>query len=366
MNTTGAPAGRDAIRQRIGNLAQLGGTRHVILNEGAAKGMAAIDVDTGAGLRFTVLPDRGMDISLCSYKGTNLVYLTGNGEVNPAFYDAAGLGWLHTFFAGLLTTCGLTTLGAPGRDGDVELGLHGRYSALPARHVQDRSGWQGDRYAIELQGVVEETRLFDHSLELTRTLRTEIGSRAVTLHDRVVNTGYSSSPCTILYHINAGHPLLSEHSELVLTAARTEAHDGTSRAAMADFARFGAPVPGFQEQNFLHQMARGDDGLAHAAMLNPALSGGLGLALAFDPAEVPYLNEWKMLGQRDYVVGIEPCTAPCANRARLREVGLLPMLEPGQSRDITLHLQVLEGPDDLAAYRQRHGMTPVFEPFTAL
>ena len=65
----------------------------------------AIDVDTGAGgLRFTVLPDRGLDISLASYKGNNLSFLTPAGETHPAFYEPGGLGWLRTFTGGLLTT----------------------------------------------------------------------------------------------------------------------------------------------------------------------------------------------------------------------------------------------------------------------
>jgi hypothetical protein len=366
MSQQRSDLGRGASLQRVGNLAQLGGTRHVLLNDGAAKGIAAIDVDTGAGLRFTILPDRGLDISLCSYKGTNLVFLTSNGEVNPAFYDAAGLGWLHTFFAGLLTTCGLTTLGAPGRDGDLELGLHGRYNAIPARRVQDRSRWEGETYIIEIVGVIEETRLFDHSLELTRTIRTAIGSRGLSVHDRIVNTGYGSSPCAILYHVNAGFPLLDQDSILALTAQRTEAHDEISRAALADCARFSAPVPGCVEQNFLHQMTVGADGRAHAGMLNPTLEGGLGLALSFDPRQLPYLNEWKMMGQRDYVVGIEPCNAPCANRAELRRVGLLPLLEPGEAREFGLNFQVLAGSAELEGFRQQCSRPPTFERFTAL
>ena len=127
-----------------------------MLDEGRGRGISAIDFDTGGGLRFTVLPDRGMDIAGCSYNGTNLVYLTPNGEVHPAYYEPQGLGWLHTFFGGLLTTCGLTYLGAPGRDGNEDLGLHGRYATTPARQVCDLSGWHGDQYVLEATGVMEE------------------------------------------------------------------------------------------------------------------------------------------------------------------------------------------------------------------
>ena len=134
MNIGSQSYTRAEILRRVGNVNQVASARHIVLADGRAKGVAAIDFDTGAGLRFTVLPDRGMDIAAASFKGCNLVYLTPNGETHPAFYESQGAGWLRAWSAGLLTTCGLTTIGAPGRDGDEELPLHGRYSASPARH----------------------------------------------------------------------------------------------------------------------------------------------------------------------------------------------------------------------------------------
>jgi hypothetical protein len=128
MRIHGRELSREHVLRRIGHVAQVGGTRHYTLRDGRSKHVDAIDVDAGSGLCFTVLPDRGLDISLASYKGLNLVYLTPNGEAHPAFYEPEGLGWLRTFFGGLLTTCGLTYLGAPGIDGEQPLGLHGRYS----------------------------------------------------------------------------------------------------------------------------------------------------------------------------------------------------------------------------------------------
>lgn len=352
MNIDGKTVPRTSLSARIGHQAQLGGTRHIILGDGPAKGTAAIDVDTGAGgLSFTVVTDRGMDISRCSYRGVNLVYLTPNGEVHPAFYEPAGIGWLHTFFGGLLTTCGLTYLGHPGRDGDQDLGLHGRYSTIPAQRVQDRSGWDGDRYRIELVGTVEECMLFGDKLRLTRTIRSEVGSRTLTIDDRVENIGYNPSPFTILYHINVGYPLLDAGAELCLSAAKTEPHDEQSRAGMPDLRRFSAPVPGFAEENYLHTMAPEADGLACAAVVNPTLAGGLGLRIRFDPRQLPYLNEWKMMGQGDYVVAIEPCNVPCRNRAELRRDGLLPMLPPGEVRVMRVEVSVLEGQAEIDACR---------------
>lgn len=338
---------RAELLQRVGNLRQLGGTRPCILNDGRSKGVAAIDVNTGAGLTFTVLPDRGMDIAAASFRGTNLVHLTQNGEANPAFYEPRGLGWLRTFFAGLLTTCGTTTLGSPGQDGDEELGLHGRATVTPARQVCDRSRWEGDEYVIELSGILEECALFADKIRLTRTIRTRLGGRSLLIHDVAENFGYQTSPFTLLYHINPGFPLLDASSELHLTAAESTPCDAQSARGMEQMLRFSAPVPGFAEENYLHRMRAAADGWAVAAMINRELEGGLGLWLRFRTDTLPYLNEWKMMGQGDYVVGIEPCNAPCANRAVLREMGLLPLLEPGEQREMQVEIGVAHGPEEI-------------------
>ncbi len=333
--------GREELLKRIGRIAQLGGTRHYTLNEGRAKGVSAIDVDTGSGFRFTVLPDRGMDISLASFKGVNLVYLSDGGEAHPAHFEPEGLGWLRTFFAGLLTTCGLTYLGHPGRDGTDELGLHGRHSTNPAVRVNDTSGWRGEEYVIELTGVVEEAVLFGHKLRMTRTISTQRGSNSLTVRDRVENFGGVSSPFTILYHINAGFPLLDASAYLVVSPCKTEGVDAGSRKDIRNWNKFIAPAAGYQEQGFLHTMRRSPDGRGRAAFMNPRLA--LGLAVGFNIRELPYLMQWKMMGVRDYVVGIEPCNAPCRSRAQLRRQKLLPMVEPGETREIAVSIGVLEG-----------------------
>jgi len=344
---------REELLRRVGNPAQLGGTRHYTLSDGRSKNVAAIDVDTGGGFRFTVLPDRGLDISLASYKGLKLVYLTPNGEVHPAFYEPEGLGWLRTFFGGLLTTCGLTYLGAPGFDEGQQLGLHGRYATSPARQVCDQSGWDGDEYQVEISGVVEECAVFGDKIRLTRTITTSLGSKALTICDVAENFGYATSPFTILYHVNAGFPLLDASARLSLTAQESFPLDETSAAGFEQWPVVSEPIPNFAEQNFLHTMVGGKDGRAAAALVNRKLLDGLGLYLRFDPQELPYLNQWKMMGEGDYVMGVEPCNAPCAHRAELRSQGLLPMLEPGQSRTNYVEIGVLDGEEEINCFLER-------------
>ena len=46
--------------------------------------MRVIDVYTATGLKFTVLPDRGMDIGVCTYKGSQFLRLK-TGYVSPIY-----------------------------------------------------------------------------------------------------------------------------------------------------------------------------------------------------------------------------------------------------------------------------------------
>jgi len=155
---------RTEIQQYIGNQSQLGGSRHYVLSDGWGRNMRCIDITSGSGLQYTILPDRGMDISLASFKGTNLVYITCNGETHPAFFEPENIDWLQTFSGGLLTTCGLTYLGSPVNDEGEQLGLHGRYSTIPAKQVADLSEWIGDEYHIKVKGIVEEGHFFGYKL----------------------------------------------------------------------------------------------------------------------------------------------------------------------------------------------------------
>jgi len=338
-------ADRTFLEAHVGDRAQIGGTRHYELSEGRARGVRAIDVETGGGLVFTVLPDRGMDIARASFKGVNLVYHSVTGEAHPAYYDPRGTEWLRGFFGGLLTTCGLTWLGPPCVDAERELGQHGRISHTPARRVRDESGWSPDgrEYELRLVGEVEEAAPFGDKLRLTRTIATRLGANRLQIHDEVENFGFVPAPLTILYHINAGWPLLDIGARLALTARGCKGRDEVARQGFADRLRFEGPRPGRPEEVYSWQTCADGDELASVVLLNPALCGGLALRLRFDARSLPFVHHWKSLGAGDYVLGLEPSNVPQASRAELRERGQLPLLEPGERREFKLELEMLEG-----------------------
>ncbi|MDR1181145.1 MAG: aldose 1-epimerase family protein, partial [Bacteroidales bacterium] len=54
---------RQELRRRCGSMTQLCDMRAGLLNDGKSRGMRIIDVRTGGGLSFSILPDRCLDIA---------------------------------------------------------------------------------------------------------------------------------------------------------------------------------------------------------------------------------------------------------------------------------------------------------------
>jgi hypothetical protein len=328
------------ILKYIGNISQIGGVRHYELTDGWARKMWAININTGSGLQYTILPDRGMDISSANFKGNNLVYITCNGETSPFYYEPEGIGWLHTFAGGLLTTCGLTHLGPPSVDDGEALGLHGRYSTIPAKQVADCSEWIDGVYHIKLKGIIEEGFLFGNKLRLVREFSSILGSNELVISDTVTNFGHRPSTYTILYHINLGYPLLSENAELIIEPQKTIPRDNNAESGMAEFRNFIEPQDVYEEQVFFHQMKGDENGITTASLLNIKL--GIKLKLEFNINQLPYLTQWKMMRNGEYVLGLEPCNVFVKSRKQLRGENSLPFLEPQASVSNRLKIKIEE------------------------
>src|SRR4026207_747516 len=93
---------------RISNAAQLGGIETSVLDNGASRGTRIAWINTGTGLRYKVVIDRAMDIADTFYNEHSVAWLSHAGVAAPQPFANNGLGWLRTFFGGLLTTCGLS------------------------------------------------------------------------------------------------------------------------------------------------------------------------------------------------------------------------------------------------------------------
>jgi len=75
--------------------------------------------------------------------------------------------------AGLVFTCGLTSIGGPldPTEADAPVPTHGRISSVPAENLSTFAGWEGDDYVLRVTGVMRETAAFGVNLQMTRTVR---------------------------------------------------------------------------------------------------------------------------------------------------------------------------------------------------
>ncbi len=339
---------RAELLRHVGDISQIARAKPHRLVDGHEDGVLAVDVVTGSGFNFTVLPSRGMDISSAHYHGRSLAWRSATFDQHPAFFEADGRGWLRGFYGGLVLTCGLTWMGADCVDERQALGLHGRVSNLPATNVHWDGRWDGDDYILSVSGKLRESIVFGENIQLTRSIWARMGENRLYIEDEVENMGYQTSPHMILYHINIGFPALDDNARLISPTIRATPRDAEAEEAKERFAQFQPPTRDYKEKAYFHDMKPAPDGKVTTAIVNPDIDGGFGVYVTYDKNELPYFCEWKMMDQGTYVVGMEPANALVMGRAKERELGRLQSLDPGEIRKYTLEIGVVAGGDQVS------------------
>ena len=263
---------KEELLSLIGDPSQVAGATPFVLADGKAEGVKGVRVDTGGGLSFTVLPGRGMDIAEASFRGRALSFLSGTGITSPAYYDEPGDSWLRGFFAGFLTTCGITNAGHPTVDQGRPFGLHGRVSNAGAEDLAIDQEWQGEEYLIRVKGRVREVQaLAGENMTLTRKLETRLGAKGFSLHDVVENRGFAEQPLLLLYHCNFGFPLLGPRARVVGPIRGVVPRDEQARAerGVEEALVFPAPIPDYQEKVFFLELAADRQERTFVGLLNP-------------------------------------------------------------------------------------------------
>ncbi len=333
------------ISKYVGSMSQIADARPARLTDGKADGVKIIEVKNGSGLEFTVIPGRCLDIAWTNYKGNALSYISKTGIVKAEFYEASDFGFLRNFFCGLITTCGLTYMGAPCLDEGEALGLHGRISNTPAEDVSISKDWEGDEYVISISGNVRESRVFHENLLLKRTIKVYAGRNEIHIIDLIENQGFKSQPLMFMYHCNFGYPLVGEHTRLLLPEDnKVTARDEEAKRGIELFDQFQKPEPDYKEQVFYHDIPKGEHGYSCACLYNEELS--IGAYVKMDKKNLPIMVEWKMMGEGDYVVGLEPSTNYPEGRKLARERGQLKMISPGECIEFNLSIGVVESKEE--------------------
>ncbi len=298
----------------IGNPLQIRGAEQYTLQDGAGNGMRFLCVRNGRGLEAWISLDRCADLSRVTFCGDNMGYFAPCGYVAPPYYDGVGAGFLKSFTAGFVTTCGLTAVGSPCVDDGEELPLHGTIANTPARLLAAEENENG----LTVRAEVIDARLFGRKLRLLREYRFSYTDDRIVMTDTVTNLADTTSPYMVLYHCNMGYPLLDEHSIVRVPNSGVTPRDDHAAAFIDTALTMEAPQSGYQECCYYYD-AKAQDGIAHAGIYSPTIDKGV--VLSYDKEQLPCFVEWKMMGKTDYVLGLEPGNCTPDGRDVLRKNG---------------------------------------------
>ena len=312
------------MKNYIGHPLQIRGAEAFCLCGGKGDGMKFLSVRNGLGLELLVSLDRCADITRVTFNGKNMGYFSPCGHVAPTYYDKDGTGFLKSFTAGFFTTCGLRAVGSPCTDEGEILPLHGTVGNLP---VDSYSVFESDEN-ITIKATIRDCVIFGAKLVLERTYTVSYTENTFKVSDKVTNEGDTKSPYMILYHCNMGYPLLSENSKVVVPNNLCTARNDHAQKYIDKALTMEKPTALFEECCYYYDIAE-KNGKSSVGIFNPDICAGL--VMNYCKKELPYFTEWKMMGKKDYVLGLEPGNCTPDGRDVLRKQGKLAFLEPDES-----------------------------------
>ena len=317
----------------IGHDSQIYGVEEHHLVGGKGAGMRILEVNNGKGIELAVTPDRAGDIARLRFKGINMSYMSPCGYVSPAYYDCMESNWLKSFTAGFLTTCGLQAVGSPCTDAGEELPLHGSIANQPCEQVY----WteEGDMLVVHM--VLKDEVIFGRKLRMEREIRVSTSENTFEIYDVIKNTGDRVEPVEILYHMNMGYPLLDENSVVRIPSVEVKPRDDHAAEDIENWMHMEKPTVGYQERCYYHKFS-GSEG--QASIYQPKL--GMGLTISFDTEKLDGFVEWKMMGVRDYVLGLECGNCYPDGRDVMRRTGMLKFLSPGEKKEYRVKVSMIE------------------------
>ena len=316
-----------------GNDEQVFSVRRLILDDGNARGVSLYHVVTGGGLELEILPDTGLDIGHLRYKGVNISYTTKNGYDSPSRFLPISGNFDRYFPGGMLFTCGLLSAGPENESDKGFQPLHGRIHGQSARGLC--AYVDGDN--IVVGGELKEAVNGQHNLLLKRRYTIPAMGSELTIEDEITNLTSSPVEYMMLYHMNFGWPMLSEHAHLELPAKRkVTPRTPYAEKGLAGQCSFSAPIDNEEEQVYFNEM----ESEPYARLVNPEL--GLAAKVSWSLDTLPILAQWKNMKSGDYVLGLEPSSCYIMGRERERKEGRLVTLAPFESVRNTVKLELSE------------------------
>lgn len=322
---------------RVGNLAQVAGVRDYTFTDGKAEGVRAVDVRTGAGLCYTVMPGRACDISYAEFCGIPVSFISKSGVTSSPYFSPSRAPWGGSFTGGLVTTCGLTNVGVGELYKDRVMPTHGDIANIPALRAGSFEDWNGDEMNMGVRGVVRQASMYREELELTREISSSLGENEIIIRDHVENLGYEAQPFMLLYHINFGYPMVSGDTKFVANVAKTIPAGDADPRDCEWYADYLEPGVDCNHHCVHHDLIADEKGGVSARLENKA--AGIAITISYDKNALKNLTHWKLMANGDYVTAIEPCNNYGLGTTKEEQNGTLEYLQPGESRDFEVRIR---------------------------
>ncbi|GAA4501995.1 aldose 1-epimerase family protein [Pseudaeromonas paramecii] len=318
------------------------------LHGGKQEGVDVLVVNNGV-MEITLVPTRGMGIYQVKSGELRLGWDSPVKEiVNPAFIDLEsrnGLGWLDGFNE-MMVRCGYEWTGHPGVDDNGQLlSLHGRVQNTPASTVKVIID-DAAPHTIHVQGLVAEHTFKKTNLTTLTELSVTPGSRTFELHDQLTNQADYADEYQIIYHSNFGTPILEAGAKVTAAASEISPFNDYAKAGLKGWQTYLAPTKDYDEMVFNLKPIGDAQGHSLAVLHNQA--GNLGVAVGYNVKQLPVLTLWKNTDtkQQGYVTGIEPGTSYAYNTKYQRPLGLVPTIQPGETKSFDLSYTLLRSAED--------------------
>lgn len=338
-------------KRYIGHRDQLIRAKRIQMVEGKAAGCELVEVQNGSGLHFSVNLSRGMDIPYVEFNGQNFGFISPCGIVAPQYFDDKGFGFLKSFTAGFLTTCGLKMAGAPCEYEGTEYGLHGNISHTPAEESGYRIDESGEIPKVEIYGKMRDAVVFGDKLVLDRSIRCDYKERKIFVTDQVTNEGYQPARHMIIYHCNIGYPILSPESEIFIPSREVIARNAHAQEGIAIWDQVQEPESGYEEMCYYHIPEIDKEGYGAGAIYNPNLN--MGIAVSYHTGTLDRMVQWKMMGNGDYVMGLEPCNSTIDGIEDAVKNGTMKYIQPGETIEHKLVFQIMNTKEEFEEFKKK-------------
>jgi hypothetical protein len=209
-----------------------------------------------------------------------------------------------------------------------------------------------DSYEMWIQGKLRESNVFGDNILMERKISSKLGEKVIHIHDKVTNLGYEETEHMILYHINAGFPVVDAKSHLIAPIIDCKPRDEDAEDGKEKHAELEEPIHGFKEKVYYLDLAEDGDGNTAVALVNKSIDGGFGFYVKFPKKELPRFVQWKNPAERDYVVGLEPSNCYVEGRDVDRKNGILQFLQPGETREYHVEIGILSSQDEIEAFEK--------------